>query len=48
MQQPYDTPTDEAPDLNEDDLYFQHVIQEDHELMAVDLMLKNAFSPLDE
>ena len=41
MQQEY---TDVDEDLSDDELYFQHVIQDNHELQAVDMMLSNALS----
>ncbi len=45
MQQQYtDDTTGELSELSEDDLYFHHVIQDDHELLAVDMMLRNALS----
>jgi hypothetical protein len=49
MQQQYtEEMTGEHSELSDDDLYFNHVIQEDHELLALDMMLRNALSQTDE
>ncbi len=49
MQHEYDEwGSGEAPSLSDDEMYFQHVIGDDHELLAMDIMLANALSPLDE
>lgn len=49
MQQEYEEKSeDHIAGLSDDDLYFQHVIQEDHELLAMDMMLKNALSEISD
>lgn len=49
MQQDYDDMSGrQLDDLPDDELYFQHVIQDDHELLAIDMMLSNALSEVIE
>jgi len=48
MQQEYDEITGDVSELSDDEMYFQHVVQEDHELLAIDMMLKNAFAPVED
>jgi hypothetical protein len=48
MQQEYDEITGDLSDLSDDEMYFRHVVQEDHELLAVDMMLSNALSRVEE
>ncbi|MDR0953836.1 MAG: hypothetical protein LBM20_00425 [Rikenellaceae bacterium] len=48
MEHDYDEMSGEVPDLSDDDLYFQHVIQDDHELLAMDMMLSNALSQIND
>lgn len=48
MQNEYDEQGGDLSDLPDDDLYFQHVIQGDHELQAVDMMLSNALSQVND
>jgi hypothetical protein len=47
MQQEYDEISGDVPELTDDELFFRHVIGEDHELLAVDMMLRNALSQAD-
>ena len=48
MQHEYDEVNGDVPNLSDDEQYFQHVIQDNHELLAVDMMLSNAFSPVED
>ncbi len=48
MQHEYDEMNGDVTDLCDDEQYFQHVICDDHELLAVDIMLCNAFSPVED
>lgn len=49
MQHDYDeTSDDHLTDLTDDEMYLHHVIQEDHELLAVDIMLSNALSQVND
>ena len=52
MQHDYDETSEDhltdLTDLSDDEIYFGHVIQDDHELLAVDMMLKNALSQVSE
>jgi len=47
MQDDY-TENGDLTDLSDDEMYFRHVIQDDHELLAVDLMLSNALAAVTE
>lgn len=43
MQNDY-TDNQVDPEMSDEDLFFHHVIQEEHDLMTVDILLSNAFS----
>lgn len=44
MQQEYNEISGDVSDLSDDEMYLHHVIGDDHELLAVDMMLSNALS----
>ncbi len=48
MQHEYDEVTADQADLSDDELYFRHVVGDDHELLAMDMMLANAFAPVED
>ena len=48
MQQAYDEMTGDISELSDDEMYFHHVIQGDHELLALDMILRNAVSPVND
>lgn len=39
---------DELHALSDDEMYFRHVIQDDYELLAMDMMLSNALSQVSD
>ncbi len=45
MQHEYTDPGEDISGLSDEELYFRHVIGEDHELLAMDLMLSSALMP---
>lgn len=44
MKDTYDESMSDETDLDEDALFREHVIGEDHDLLALDNLLKDAFS----
>ncbi len=48
MQHEYEELSGEGPELSDDEMYFRHVIGDDHELLAMDMILANAFSPAED
>jgi hypothetical protein len=44
MQDEYDENQDDPAKMSDEELFFHHVIQEDHDLMTIDILLSNAFS----
>lgn len=44
MQHEYNERSEDLAELSDHDLYFEHVIRGDHELLAMDLMLGNALA----
>ena len=45
MQHDYNEVPEDVSGLSDDEMYFRHVIGNDHELQAMDMMLCNALSP---
>lgn len=48
MDDEYHDEMEELHALTDDELYFRHVIQDDHELIAVDMILSNALSRISD
>jgi len=50
MQQNYNQTVCEGPleDLCDDEMWLQHVIQDEHELLVIDMMLSNALSQVSD
>lgn len=44
MHNDYDESHSDLSDVEDDDLFSRHVIQEDHGLLAIDDLLRNVFS----
>ena len=48
MQNDYTESQGDLSDLSNDDMFFNHVIQEDHDLITIDVILNNALSQVRE
>lgn len=46
MRNEYDENQDDPAEVSDEQLFFDHVIQEDHDLMTIDILLSNAFSQI--
>ncbi len=44
MQDKYNESEDDLSETGDEELFFNHVIQEDHELMTIDILLSHALS----
>ena len=48
MQNDYDESRGDLSDLSDDEMFFNHVVQEDHDLITIDVLLNKALSQVSD